>query len=117
MHLTIRGKRYSVSMSSPGVFLVDTPDGRVYEVAAIPDDPAHTLTAGPHAGLACDCPDFARRHAGLPSLGCKHVVALTDLGLLPFVAGAWSDLTGEPEPAPWLGSDSVKSDPEYHEAR
>lgn len=34
------------------------------------------LSGGPNAGWECDCGDYLNRHAGLSTLGCKHIQAV-----------------------------------------
>jgi hypothetical protein len=48
-------------------------DPHVYTIEGHAEVSTGTLTAGPHAGYSCDCPDFTHRHAGTPSPGCKHI--------------------------------------------
>ena len=68
--LTIKGSRYEVEPIASDTFRLVSGD-KVYDV-----------TEGPDRNT-CNCPDFAYRHAALPySVGCKHVVALVDAGLI-----------------------------------
>lgn len=45
------------------------------------DGTRYDVVRTPH-GVACDCPDFVYRRAGLDPAGCKHVRALVRQGLL-----------------------------------
>lgn len=45
-------------------------DGTIYDVIET------------HFGPECDCPDFIFRRDGLDPSGCKHVQALTSVGML-----------------------------------
>jgi hypothetical protein len=79
--LTIRGTEYGLTIRTPGrVWLLEKTDGTVYEVES-----------GPRQ-ITCTCPDFERRHRGLPTAGCKHVGALREVLLI--------DETDAPMPTP-----------------
>jgi DNA invertase Pin-like site-specific DNA recombinase len=68
--LTIQGRAYGLTRVDGG-FLLEKPDGTLYEVAGGPD------------GATCSCPDARYRRNGLDSLGCRHVRALREAGLMP----------------------------------
>lgn len=71
-------------------------DGAAYSVRPIPPDPLDGIrafrlrksdgtlydVAQTQFGPECDCPDFVFRRAGLDPDGCKHVRAMTALGLI-----------------------------------
>jgi hypothetical protein len=71
-------------------------NGRTYDVRPIPcqafgavkayrlhkaGGPVYAVVQMVH-GAECDCPDFVFRRDGLDPAGCKHVRALTVLGLI-----------------------------------
>ena len=58
------------------VFRLRKADGVFYHVAATQD------------GAVCDCPDFTFRRDGIDPDGCKHIRALTVVGLLSREGGA-----------------------------
>lgn len=86
------GSPYAASWDTPAVALPDTIEirGRTYGLAAIPGGfvvdkewgVSHTITQGEERP-SCDCKDFVYRHAGLPTLGCRHIQALRAAGLIP----------------------------------
>jgi hypothetical protein len=57
------------------------PDGARVVRLSKSDGTVYDVTDGP-TGPDCSCPDFLRRHAGLPTAGCKHLRALRDLGMI-----------------------------------
>jgi hypothetical protein len=59
--------------------LEETPDG--WDLCK-PDGTSYRLAMGPH-GPSCECGDFTHRRAGLDSLGCKHIRAAREAGLIP----------------------------------
>lgn len=61
------------TIGSPAYQLMK-PDGEVYDV----------ILKGRH-GAECDCPDFVMARQHKDGNGCKHCIALRDVGLLPEV--------------------------------
>ena len=72
-------------------------NGTPYGVKRIPTDPDAALeafrlrksdgityfVARTEHGPTCDCPDWTFRRDGLDPRGCKHILALTAVGLMP----------------------------------
>lgn len=75
--LEIAGRSYRVEVEIDRI-TVERADGTRYTIGREPD-PARSC----RLAVACDCPDFQYRHAGLPTDGCKHVGAAWQAGLLP----------------------------------
>jgi hypothetical protein len=84
--LRIEGRDYHVSYLEPGQTLdleyrrPGALDPTCYSLGIDPDNDPTDVCAG---GASCTCPDFARRHAGTGSEGCKHIRAARAVGLLP----------------------------------
>lgn len=76
--LIIGGQTYNVEVhpySHVRLTRHNDPTGLSYDV----------LFPGFDCPASCDCPDYRYRRQGLDYGGCKHVRALTDLGLIPLV--------------------------------
>jgi hypothetical protein len=81
------------------VFRLASPKGDVYDVF-----PSDDLVQA-NQGVVCSCPDHEKRHAGLPTKGCKHANALRAVGLLPSVVltpPIRPDGSDDPIVSPWF---------------
>jgi len=58
---------------------------RLYQLRKLADGTVYHASRHPH-GDECTCPSFVYDHDGRDDRGCKHLVALRAVGLLPFVA-------------------------------
>jgi hypothetical protein len=95
--------RLTLTIPSPrgtGVYGVEIPPGETGRAVVMHragpvregEEPARYYLTAPRGyfdpgctcsgGYECDCPDFANRHAGEPTTGCKHIRAALSAGLL-----------------------------------
>lgn len=77
--LAINGVDYAVR---PLAVPPDSGVARLLQLRKLADGTVYHASQHPH-GDECTCPSFVFDHDGRDALGCKHLVALRAVGLLP----------------------------------